>query len=337
MVRIINIDTKTRTIRVENADGDIKTWRTTESGAHFPIKKGESTKEALDKFVEKKRPEAKKKSSQPTSYDLDDAFEEADLGAEWSRAKHRMDFHGVSQYTIQDIIDSGKYEAGDIIEALESNRHDKIDEMRKAIKEKTAKKESSGLISGNPTFEELEAWSKKQQAKKAKQQPAKKEEGSIARKELSWQRGPRESEDAYFERRDKTVAEAKGIDKVSDWYDKVYHGDDVGLPKNKDITFDELAEGILSGKIKDFYKAVGTDESDAREKIFEELSERTGRPYDDFYDAWLYGGEKGTQSRVQKQKESVEYMNKLLKVGELDPELKRLIINARDRAKKEIK
>lgn len=360
MVKVINIDTKTRTIRVENAaDGDIKTWRTTESGAHFPIKKGESTKEALDKFVEKKRPEAKKdkkkyiefeeqgqtyrfpkptkheklwdqawknveesrrysapapggnataehtpeeteeevraeykklktaerakqakekqqpakkefdkelwdkayeaakkrvkgvknpypthdevqsmyeymqsddykkstekasfksamqttmkafprlydfekphleefankvcediqnnpgkekevlehladaykhhiaglgpwvdtptlakkafldqmleshlnkqpkQSSQPTSYDLDDAFDEADLGSEWSRAKHRMDFHGVSQYTIKDIIDSGKYEAGDIIEALQSSSHDKIDEMRKSLK-----------------------------------------------------------------------------------------------------------------------------------------------------------------------------------------------------------
>ena len=373
MVKIININTKTRTIRVSNADGDIKTWRTTESGTHFPIKKGESTKEALDKFVEKKRPEAKKEekqpakkesdwpkspkfeklteqympkqgeadnelgevlrsinqvvyryyndgdmwnkgygketvngaikhltelsknketprhiargldnalfelkkhgvkdkdryetalkimmqtmewadendiealskmkrntekqqsakefesesfksamqttmkafprlydfekphleefankvyddiqnnpgkekevlehladaykhhiaglgpwvdtptlvkkafldqmleshlnkqpkqSSQPTSYDLDDAFDEADLGSEWGRAKHRMDFHGVSQYTIKDIIDSGKYEAGDIIEALESNSHDKIDEMRKSLKDK---------------------------------------------------------------------------------------------------------------------------------------------------------------------------------------------------------
>ena len=59
MVKIINIDTTTRTIRVENADSDIKTWRTTESGVHFPIKKGESTKEALDKFVGSKRPEAK--------------------------------------------------------------------------------------------------------------------------------------------------------------------------------------------------------------------------------------------------------------------------------------
>ena len=77
-----------------------------------------------------------KQSSQPTSYDLDDAFDEADLGSEWSRAKHRMDFHGVSQYTIKDIIDSGKYEAGDIIEALQSSSHDKIDEMRKSLKNK---------------------------------------------------------------------------------------------------------------------------------------------------------------------------------------------------------
>ena len=55
MVKIINIDTKTRTIRISNADGDIKTWRTTESGAHFPIREGESTKEALDKFVGSKQ------------------------------------------------------------------------------------------------------------------------------------------------------------------------------------------------------------------------------------------------------------------------------------------
>lgn len=81
-----------------------------------------------------KATEQPKQSSQPTSYDLDDAFDEADLGSEWGRAKHRMDFHGVSQYTIKDIIDSGKYEAGDIIEALQSSSHDKIDEMRKSLK-----------------------------------------------------------------------------------------------------------------------------------------------------------------------------------------------------------
>lgn len=65
MVKIINIDTKTKTIHISNADGDIKTWRTTESGTHFPIREGESTKEALDKFVGSKRPEAKKEKQQP--------------------------------------------------------------------------------------------------------------------------------------------------------------------------------------------------------------------------------------------------------------------------------
>ena len=88
----------------------------------------------LDQMLELHLNKQPKQSSQPTSYDLDDAFDEADLGSEWGRAKHRMDFHGVSQYTIKDIIDSGKYEAGDIIEALESNSHDKIDEMRKSLK-----------------------------------------------------------------------------------------------------------------------------------------------------------------------------------------------------------
>ena len=70
MVKIINIDTKTKTIHISNADGDIKTWRTTESGTHFPIREGESTKEALDKFVEKKRPEAKKEN--PNSWTMGD-------------------------------------------------------------------------------------------------------------------------------------------------------------------------------------------------------------------------------------------------------------------------
>lgn len=71
MVKIININTKTRTIHVSNADGDIKAWRTTESGAHFPIKEGESTKEALDKFVEKKQQPAKK---EPGYFDKKERF-----------------------------------------------------------------------------------------------------------------------------------------------------------------------------------------------------------------------------------------------------------------------
>ena len=166
----------------------------------------------------------------------------------------------------------------------------------------------------------------------SKQQPAKKE---TPKKERSWFRGPRESEDAYFERREKTLAEARKIDKVSDWYKKAFAGDDA-FPKNKDITFDELAEGMLSGKIQDFYETVGVGESDVREKIFEELSERTGRPYDDFYDAWLHGGKKGTESRKAKAKEDMALYDKLLKTADLDPELRKAITKAHERAKKEI-
>lgn len=128
---------------------------------------------------------------------------------------------------------------------------------------------------------------------KMQQQPAKKEP------ERDWQRGDDEDEDAYYERRDKTLAEARKLDKVSDWYGKAYKGDSFGKPKNKNITFKELADGLLSGKIGDFYEAVGTGESDVREKLFTELTERTGRPYDDFYLSWLYGGLENAQKEAR--------------------------------------
>ena len=95
-----------------------------------------SSKTEADKFAKSLSKQPAKQKSKPTSYQLEEAFEEADLGEEWKSAQRRMDFHGVSQYTIKDIIDSGMYEAGDIIEALESNRHDKIDGILKAIKNK---------------------------------------------------------------------------------------------------------------------------------------------------------------------------------------------------------
>lgn len=52
MVRIINIDTKNKTIRVSNEDKDID-WITVK-GTHVPIKKGESKGEAVEKFFEDK-------------------------------------------------------------------------------------------------------------------------------------------------------------------------------------------------------------------------------------------------------------------------------------------
>ena len=46
MVRIINIDTKTRTVRVSNGKDDLE-WFTTDTGSHVPLKKGQSKAEAI--------------------------------------------------------------------------------------------------------------------------------------------------------------------------------------------------------------------------------------------------------------------------------------------------
>ncbi len=54
MVRIINIDTKTRTIRVSNGKDDLE-WFTTDTGSHVPLKKGQSKSEAIkEHFGDKK-------------------------------------------------------------------------------------------------------------------------------------------------------------------------------------------------------------------------------------------------------------------------------------------
>lgn len=54
MVRIINIDTKTRTIRVSNGKDDLE-WFTTDTGSHVPLKKGQSKAEAIkEHFGDKK-------------------------------------------------------------------------------------------------------------------------------------------------------------------------------------------------------------------------------------------------------------------------------------------
>lgn len=396
MVRVINIDTKTRTIRVSNADGDIKTWRTTESGTHFPIKEGQTTKEALDKFVEKKRPEAQQEESpamraaresqdrmnrlklaigdkkngvkKQQSAKKDENQELYDRIGEYAKT-HKLpldeqehlvalrkmlkadknstehvkrnfekwfDSKKEAPKTASTESDSALVTA--VAKALGTSAKDAETEINGAVRHIKDLIKAKDLRNGDveetlqglglePDYaEEFMQWVSAPDKKK----PAEK-------KERNWWRGPRESEDAYFDRRDKTLAEARKIDKVSDWYKKAYAGDDA-FPKNKDITFDELAKKMLDGTLGEFYEAVGVDESDVREKIFEELSERTGRPYDDFYDAWLHGGQKGTSGRAQKQKESVAYMDKLLELNtDMDPELRKMIVAARDRAKKELK
>lgn len=255
MVKVINIDTKTRTIRIDNADSDIKTWRTTESGTHFPIKKGESTKEALDKFVEKKRPEAKKESgllgdrydkqkqeeiSELRKYaesmrkqgwgkkaaDYERRAKEAEKDFQELKSREKSDApllserKGPEDVDVSDIVKNYKkqmkalgpdadIEKTDRVEAdaikefmtrkiganrpyedyyqywlkgMDKKTRDEFEEIyhesearEMAFSELASDVDHSGLARGEPTYDELMEWSKKQKAKKAQQQPAKKE------------------------------------------------------------------------------------------------------------------------------------------------------------------
>ena len=66
MVRIINIDTKTRTIRVSNGKDDLE-WFTTDTGSHVPLKKGQSKAEAIKEHFGDKKITKKGSAKQPST------------------------------------------------------------------------------------------------------------------------------------------------------------------------------------------------------------------------------------------------------------------------------
>ena len=59
MVRIINIDTKNKTIRVSNGDKELE-WFTTDTGSHVPLKKGQSKAEAIKEHFGDKKSDTKR-------------------------------------------------------------------------------------------------------------------------------------------------------------------------------------------------------------------------------------------------------------------------------------
>lgn len=66
MVRIINIDTKARTIRVSNGKDDLE-WFTTDTGSHVPLKKGQSKSEAIKEHFGDKKITKKGSVKQPST------------------------------------------------------------------------------------------------------------------------------------------------------------------------------------------------------------------------------------------------------------------------------
>ena len=83
----------------------------------------------------KNKPVVKKPAKeQPADKWVDDAFDEANLHFKWQKAKDRMSYHGIDEFTVKDIINSGQYEPEEIIDALNSSNHHKIDAMTDSIK-----------------------------------------------------------------------------------------------------------------------------------------------------------------------------------------------------------
>lgn len=74
-------------------------------------------------------------------------------------------------------------------------------------------------------------------------------------------------------------------DSVRDWYMEAYPDDGLGASIDPQMTFDRALDAVALGS--GFYDALGVGDSLVRERVFQELFERTGITYDDIYDAWM--------------------------------------------------
>lgn len=72
---------------------------------------------------------------------------------------------------------------------------------------------------------------------------------------------------------------------IRGWYHKTYPTDELWTDV-ADITFAQLLACLLSQEADDTYPIMG-DDSIIRERLFTELHNITGMPYDDIYDIWV--------------------------------------------------
>lgn len=72
--------------------------------------------------------------------------------------------------------------------------------------------------------------------------------------------------------------------KIKEFYCENYPSDELGLEINPKANFESLFIVIKGGL---FYEYIGVFDSLVRERIFEKLSELTGRDYNFIYQEWL--------------------------------------------------
>lgn len=72
---------------------------------------------------------------------------------------------------------------------------------------------------------------------------------------------------------------------VKEWYCNEYPNDEMGDGINSKITFEEVLYTL--DNYLDIYELMCVYDSIIRERVFEKLSELTGRTYDEIYHKWL--------------------------------------------------
>lgn len=75
---------------------------------------------------------------------------------------------------------------------------------------------------------------------------------------------------------------------VKEWYMETYPTDELGAEIDGTLTFDEALSAMEGGK--DIYDALGVGDSLVRERVFEGLSDATGKSYGEVYNLWLKKG-----------------------------------------------
>lgn len=350
MVRIINIDTKTRTIRVSNGKDDLD-WFTTDTGSHVPLKKGQSKAEAIkEHFGDKKQnPQL-------------DRLEK--MGKAWGKDQMSV---------LRELGKTNPQGLKDELDRIDSERERTTKAHKEWLKEKTAKQQPAKQAPYSDPFHK-EAEQKRNAAKdawlKAKPQVNTKKlragDPETFEKYMEWRWQATTLSDGYdemmkdFGGRDEFNKAAQAYEKLkqqpakqepeekaksepaardvmkesaTDWYAKAFKSDKKMAPKNG-VTFEQLYESLKKGE--NIYDKMGVGDSIVRERVMSEMADRLGVDYDHVYDLWLNGGEKGSESRKKKQEESIALMDKLLKQTNIDPGVKKAIIAARKRAKQDI-
>jgi hypothetical protein len=75
------------------------------------------------------------------------------------------------------------------------------------------------------------------------------------------------------------------MNNIREYYLQNFPADELGIEINENATFDGLV--IVLNNYGDVYQYIGVDDSLMRERLFWELSQLTGTPYDDVYYLWL--------------------------------------------------